>query len=72
MSKVRDEIRLYAKDEDKPILNWLFGRYHWASQWSFVAACSHVRYGDMSYQTHRVWTPTVEGRAVHNQLSGGA
>jgi hypothetical protein len=67
---VRDEIRLHAKAEDKPALNWLFGRYHWASQWGFVAKCEHVRYGVESYKTYRVWSPTVEGVAIYKQLSG--
>ena len=67
--KVRDEIRLFASDADKPILNWLFGRYHWASEWSFVAKCTLQRYGTESYKTNRVWEPTLEGRAIYAQLS---
>ena len=49
--KVRDEIEQFAKEEDKPVLIWVFGRYHWASQWSFVSCCSHRRYGTLSYET---------------------
>ena len=66
---VRDEIRLYASDEDKPALNWLLGRYHWASQWSFVASCELARYGVESYKVHRIWKPTIEGLAIYKQLS---
>ena len=64
--KVRDEIRLYAKDEDKPVLNWLFGRYHMESQWSFVARCTFQRYGTESYKSNRVWIPTPEGRILYD------
>lgn len=62
---VRDEIRLYSCEVDKPILNWLFGRYNWESQWSFVARCTLQRYGVESYKTNRVWSPTPEGRALY-------
>jgi hypothetical protein len=66
---VRDDIRLHAADEDKPILNWLFGRYHMASEWRFVAKCTWTQHGPLSYQSFRVWTPTTEGRAIYAQLS---
>lgn len=59
--KVREEIRLHAEDADQPVLNWLLDRYHWESQWGFVARCTFKRYGTASYQTHRVWSPTPEG-----------
>lgn len=62
---VRDEIRLHAKDKDKPVLNWLFGRYHMQSQWNFVARCTFQRYGIESYASSRVWAPTAEGRALY-------
>ncbi len=62
--KVRDEIAAHADEADKPILVWLLDRYHWASQWGFVAACSFVKYGTHSYQSNRVWRPTPEGRAL--------
>ena len=66
---VLDEINKFADEADKPALRWLFGRYHWASQWRFVAQCTHQRYGEFSYQTNRVWRPTDEGRVLyrHNQ-----
>ncbi len=63
--KVRDEITAYASDEDKPILVWLFDRYHWESQWRFVAAYRWQRYGVESYKVNRVWVPTQEGRALY-------
>lgn len=62
---VREEIKLHAKDADKPILNWLFGRYHMESQWRMMARCSFQRYGVESYKVHRVWAPTAEGRILH-------
>jgi len=62
---VRAEINTFAKDADKPVLNWLFDHYHFESQWRFVAKCTHARYGTLSYQTNRVWSPTDEGRALY-------
>ncbi len=63
--RIREEIEKFASDKDKPVLLWLFGRYHLESQWWFVATCSFERYGTQSYQTNRVWTPTVEGRVLY-------
>lgn len=63
--KVKREIETHALDEDKPCLEWLFERYHWASQWHFVAAAKFERYGTRSYEIHRVWAPTYEGRALY-------
>jgi hypothetical protein len=62
---VREEIRQHAKEEERPILDWLFDRYHMESQWNFVARCTWQRYGTHSYQSNRVWTPTPEGRALY-------
>lgn len=67
---VRDEIRLYANEADKTVLNWLFDRYHWVSQWRFVAKCTFEQYGPASYQSHRVWVPTEEGRVLYRNMSG--
>jgi hypothetical protein len=66
---VRDEIEKFADGADKPVLRWLFDKYHMESQWSFVAYCTHQRYGTRSYQTNRVWTPTTEGRALHAHMT---
>ena len=63
--KVRDEIEKYAHEDDKPALRWLFGKYHWESQWHFVARCRFERYGKMSYECNRVWFPTSEGRVLY-------
>jgi len=63
--KVRYEIEKFAAEDDKPVLRWLFERYHWASQWSFVAGCTFERYGVESYATNRVWYPTNEGRMLY-------
>jgi len=68
--KVRDEIRLFSSEADKPALNWLFDRYHLASQWRFVAKCAFGRYGTASYQSHRVRVPTEEGRVLYRNMSG--
>ena len=66
---IKREIAQFAADGDKPILNWLFANYHYESQWKFVATCTHNRYGNLSYQTNRVWRPTEEGYALHLTLS---
>lgn len=58
------EINLFAAERDKPILLWLFERYHWASEWRAVAHCTFQRYGRLSYEVNRVWAPTPEGRAI--------
>lgn len=65
---VRKEINLYATEEDKSILMWLFDRYSIASQWRFVAQCSFVKYGNYSYQVNRIWKPTEEGKALYYYL----
>ena len=67
--KVREEIAL-SVETDVPVLLWLFERYHWASQWGFVAKSIRTRYGTNSYEVHRTWEPTLEGRAIYTQLSG--
>lgn len=64
--KIRDEIKKYAAKEDRQVLLWLFERYHWASQWSFVARCEHRRYGNLSYEVHHIWSPSPEGRILFN------
>lgn len=69
MSDIRSEISQLLSDVDRPILEWLFERYHWASQWRFVARFSEQRYGSLSYQVNRVWEPTIEGRALYDQLA---
>lgn len=66
--KVRKEIELYSDPSNKEALEWLFDRYHWESQWSFVACCKFVKYGDFSYQYRRIWSPTKEGLAIYMQL----
>jgi len=62
---ISKEIDAYALHDDKPALWWLFKKYHMASQWRFVAKCTHERYGPLSYQTRRVWAPTDEGRILY-------
>lgn len=65
---VKNEIEKFASEENKPILSWLFSRYHMESQWHFVAKCNFVRYGVESYKVNRVWTPTIEGVVLYNAL----
>jgi hypothetical protein len=62
--KVRDEISRLASESDKPVLLWLFDRYHFEWQWRFVAKCRFQKYGEFSYQYHRIWEPTREGRSL--------
>lgn len=65
----KGEISRFASEADKPVLLWLFAKYHWASQWRFVAKCTHVPYGPHSYQTNRVWAPTEEGRVLYAAMA---
>jgi hypothetical protein len=37
---VRKEINKFSTEKDKPILLWLFNRYHMDWQWRFVAKCN--------------------------------
>ncbi len=59
------EIEEFAEERDKPVLRWLIERYHMRSKWAFVTTCTHERYGELSYQTNRVWRPTWEGRVLY-------
>ena len=63
---VRDEINTNANESDKAVLLWLFERYHMESQWHFVACCTFERYGNLSYQAHRIWKPTPEGVILYS------
>lgn len=62
---VRREIAAYAAEEDRPALLWLFSKFHWQSEWLFVADCMLRRYGTRSYEAHRIWSPTVAGRILY-------
>lgn len=66
---VKAEIKKFAKKEDKHILYWLLSTYPYESQWRFVAKCEHVKYGVYSYQSNRVWSPTIEGRIIYDALN---
>lgn len=61
---VHNEIERHALPEDRPALLWLLSRYSREPRWAFVAACRFERYGPLSYETHRVWAPTAEGRIL--------
>lgn len=60
---VRDEIQKYAAPEDRETLLWLLDRYHWQSQWGFVAACTLDKVAPGRYR--RIWAPTREGKVLH-------
>lgn len=61
--KVRDEINKYASEVEKPILLYLLDKYHWQSQWNFVASCT---FEGRSPGSKRIWHPTEEGRMLYN------
>jgi len=65
---IRKEIKNYAKASDKAVLLGLFDKYHYSSQWHFVAKLRCERYGPLSYEVHRVWSPTEEGRVLYEHL----
>ena len=65
--KIREEIKRYAKDDDKDALEWLFSKWHWSSEWGFVAKCT---FRDKPYpNNHRIWTPTEAGRILYDNRS---
>ena len=63
---VKQEINHYSKEEDKKTLLWLLTKYHWHSQWSFVAYCTFKGKYPNSY---RIWSPTREGLILFKELS---
>lgn len=69
MSSVREEIEQHSQEDFKPVLRWLFARYHRQSEWKFVATFKEERYGRRSYEVHHIWEPTKEGLAIFLQLS---
>ena len=63
---VRKEIQKFAKEEHKEILLWLLKKYPYETQWNFVAACEFYRYGRLSHQVNRIWSPTLEGKVLYD------
>lgn len=63
--KVREEIEEYAAEADKPVLLWLFDRYHWESEWKFVARCTFDMSAKSGFGGNRIWTPTPEGLSLY-------
>lgn len=61
---VRDEIEKYSSETDKPILLWLFERYHWASEWRLMAHCTFEG-KFMKGTSHRVWKPQGTGVTLY-------
>ena len=66
---IRKEIDEFSAKDDRHILHWLLDRYSWVTQWRFVSTCSFERYGTQSYEVNRVWSPTIEGRVLYNEMS---
>lgn len=63
--KISDEIEKHSKEENKPILKWLFSKYHMQSNWYFVASGKiEGSYGQGTAK--RVWSPTKEGIVLYN------
>jgi len=65
--KVRAEIEQYSAEDDKPILLWLFERWHMSSNWPIMSHCSFIGRYPMS---HRVWRPSSVGLALYNYHHG--
>jgi hypothetical protein len=61
---IRAEIEKFSNENHKQILFWLLDRYHWDSEWKFVAGCT-FEYGPLSYQSNRVWYPKEEGLILY-------
>lgn len=59
---IDDEIRLYSADSDVPALLWLSGKYHWPTQFRFVATYQWDLTPDN--KMYRLWEPTPEGRVL--------
>lgn len=64
--KVREEIEKYADEKDKPILLWLFERYHMESEWRIMASCEFVKDpSQKQWGAHRRWFPQGTGLALY-------
>jgi hypothetical protein len=61
MGKTSDEISRYSEEIDKECLLWLLAKYHWSSQFQFVAYCEHVKRSNQFMDSYRKWHPTEEG-----------
>lgn len=61
MGKTSDEINNYSEESEKECLLWLLTKYHWSSQFKFVAYCEHVKRSDYFMDSYRKWYPTKEG-----------
>lgn len=60
---IRKEINNHAAPDDKAILLWLFEKYHWQSQWSFV---TRLKWEGKPPDLHPVFKPTEEGYILYN------
>ena len=66
---IRKEIDSFAPESERPILHWLLDHYSWRSQWGFVATCTFQKYGTQSYEVNRVWSSTIEGRVLYENMA---
>lgn len=53
---------------DKQVLKDLFSKYHWQSQWNFVAKLTVTHIGPRAYDFKRQWKPTYEGRVLWGDM----
>ncbi len=63
---VREEINAHAIEQNKPILTWLFDRYHMQSEWFFVAHCARKKEPRAKYGSVRVWSPSEAGQRLYD------
>ena len=68
---VQKEIENFSKEDDKQILLTLLSKYHFESEWKFVAKSYFKKYGEYSYQVNRIWYPTEEGKIIYQYLLKG-
>ena len=63
--KASEEIKKWANEEDKEILLWLISRYHYQSDFYFVAGCRFEgKYG--FEEVKKIWYPRIEGIVLYN------
>jgi hypothetical protein len=62
--RVRDEIEKYSAEKDKPVLLWLFERYHGQHEWNVMATPAY-RGNYMQGTSRRSWAPSPTGAALY-------
>lgn len=60
-------IKAHAAPNDRPVLLWLFERYHMQSEWHFVANVEHqpIKQDGRTVDYRIVYSPTAAGRALY-------